>query len=781
MNTQIPENKFIQNKQENTISQLVVKYIPYWPMFVIFLIVSFLIGFLYLRYSTPIYEADASLIVKDSKKGYEDSKALESLDVLDSKKLIENEIEVIQSRGVMTDVVKSLDLYATIYQQGKVRAALAYQTSPVKIKALHPDSLSKVEFITLKFDSAKGQLILNNNQNFAYKLNQWVATPYGTLQFVANKNYIPSDQPKDFYFNLSRPRNVATSLLNNLSASASGKLSTIIDLSYLDEVPKRAEDILNGVINAYDKSSLNEKSILAKNTLDFVEARLAIVTHELDSIERQIQQYKSGAKATNLSSQGELFLQNVSDNDQKLSEVNNQLSVLNEVEKFVTSDAANGGIVPSTVGVNDPVLTQLVNKLYTAELEYEKQKQTVGENNPILRSITEQIDKIKPDISSNIRSQRRSLEATKNSLYSTNGSYNSVLQTIPAKERQLVEISRAQSIKSNIYSFLLQKREESELSYAAAVSDSRIVDRAQASNIPVSPKKSVVYLVCFVLAFAIPVGYITARDAFNGKILYRSEIENNTSLPILGEVNYAKSKSPIVIEEGKRTFTAEEFRKLRVALGFLGIGENAKKILITSSISGEGKSFVAANLAISLALTGKKIALVDLDMNNPALNEILGMDQFPGISDYLIEEKEPLDIITKVKDHANLFFIPAGTLPDNPSELLSNSKIEHMLNYLESNFDYVVIDSAPVALVTDAYLLSEYCDATLYIIRHKYTPKMLVKRIDENNKINPLVNPAIIFNGIKSRGFSKTNYGYGYGYVYETKKRPKSKKKKPAM
>ncbi|MEO6220647.1 MAG: polysaccharide biosynthesis tyrosine autokinase [Ginsengibacter sp.] len=771
------ENKISPHTQENTISQLVLKYFPYWPLFLIIFVMALSVGFLYLRYATPLYQADASLIIKDSKKGYEDSKVLESLDVLDSKKLIENEIEVIQSRSVMSDVVKSLDLYAAIFQQGKFKSTPAYLSSPVKIKALDADSLSPVENIGLKFDNINNVILLNDDKIKSYKINQWVNTPFGVLKFIHNKNYIPSDSLKPFFFNLSKPKNTANALLSRLTVSASGKLSTIINLTFQDEVPQRAEDILNEILVSYNNSAIREKGDLAKNTLDFVENRLFIVTHELDSIEQQIQKYKSGANATDLSSQSQLFLQNVSDNDQKLGEVNNQLSVLDEVEKFAELNDNNKGIVPSTMGVNDPILTQLVNKLYTSELEYERLKKTVAENNPILLSLSDQINKIKPDILTNIKSQRRSLEASKSSLSSTNGSYNSILQTIPAKEKQLVEISRAQSIKGNIYSFLLQKREESALSYAATVSDSRTLDKALASYLPVSPKPSIVYIVCFLIAFAVPIGFITARDIFNGKILYRYEIENNTSLPILGEINYHKSASPVVIEAGKRTFTAEEFRKLRVALSFLGFDDKSKKLLVTSSISGEGKSFVAVNLAISLALTGKKVALIDLDMNNPSLNQILNIEQSPGMSDYLTGEKDPEEIIKRVKVHENLFFIPAGTLPENPSELLWNGKVKDIINYLENLFDFIIIDTAPVALVTDANLLSGYCDATLYIVRHKYTPKMLVKRIDENNKINPLSNPAIIFNGIKTRGFAKSNYGYGYGYVYKDKKRPKQKKR----
>lgn len=763
--------------QENTFIQLVKKYLPYWPIFLILIFVSLSIGYLYLRYTTPMYEAYASIIIKDEKKGYSDPDVVDQLNGLDSKKIVDNEIEIVQSRSVMLDVVKDLGLYATIYQQGKIQAILAYKNSPIVIEAQYPDSLTDASNVKFKVLRDNQITIQSDSLKATYNLNEWVNTPFGTLKFIANGNAEPSDPLKPFYFNLARPRNVAQTFLSNLSAYASGKTTTIINLSFADEEPERAEDILNGVMKSYYNSAMNEKNTLAKNTLEFVETRLAIVTHELDSIERQIQNYKSGANATDLSYQSQNYLRNVSTNDQSLSEVNNQLSVLNQVEKFVQSNK-NGGIVPSTLGVNDPTLNQLVGKLYNSELEYAKLSTTVGENNPILGSLRDQISKIKPDIIKNIESQRNSLEATRNGLSSTNTSYNADLNKIPAKERQLVEISRAQAIKSNIYSFLLQKREESQLSYAGTTSDSKIIDQALASRTPVSPKRTVIYLICLIAAVVIPVGFITIRDAFNGKILYRSEIESNTSFPVLGELNYHKAKSPIVIEAGKRTFSAEEFRKLRVALSFLGIGDQGKKLLITSSISGEGKSFVAVNLAISLALTGKKVVLVDLDMNNPSLNEILELNLEPGVSDYLNGNKEPEEMIKRVSNHENLFFIPAGTLPDNPSELLSNGKVKEFIQYLDNVFDFVVIDTAPVALVTDANLLSHYCDATLYIIRHKYTPKILVKRIDENNNINPLTNPAIIFNGIKSRGFVGNNTGYGYGYTYVYGKNVKSKMRK---
>ncbi|MEO9021858.1 MAG: polysaccharide biosynthesis tyrosine autokinase, partial [Ginsengibacter sp.] len=503
---------------------------------------------------------------------------------------------------------------------------------------------------------------------------------------------------------------------------------------------------------------------------------LNIVSHDLDSIEKKVQQYKSARGAVDIGAQGQLYLQNVSANDQRLSEVNTQLSVLNQVEKFVKNKENSGGIVPSTVGVSDPMLSQLMDRLYTSELEYERLKKTVGENNPNLIAIRDQINKIKPNILQNIQSQQQSLTATKQNIQATSGGYTSMLQAVPQKERQLLEISREQQMKSLVYASLLQKREESELAYASTVSNNRVVDDAQASPYPVSPKTLLIYAMTVVVFLGICFAIITILESFTGKVLYRNEVESRTSIPIIGEVAFDKSKNPIVIEAGRRSFIAEEFRKLRISLSFLGIDSNHKKILVTSSISGEGKSFIAANLAISLALTGKKVALVDMDLNNPTLAKILDVERGEGVTQFLTGEKEPEEIIRRIPEHENLFFVSSGHIPENPSELLSNGKVKELIDYLDNAFDLVIIDTSPIVLVTDGYLLTGLCDATLFVIRHKYTPKMLIKRIDVNNHINPINNPAIIFNGVKVRGFFKNNYGYGYDYVYGNKTREKEKK-----
>ena len=754
-----------KDPEESLAQQLATKYLPFWPLFLIATIVALGAAFVYLRYATPVYEANATLIIKDEKKGNEESKLMESLDQISSKKIVENEIEVLQSRKLMDSVVNKLGLYAPIYAQGDLKATTAYLSSPVVVLSAAPDSLKKAEKIKLYFDEKNNEVILNDT--FRYPMNEPVVTAFGKLEFVPNKHYQQPEKPvKQFYFSLINPRDLVPGLLGSLKAEASSKLSSIINLSFKDESPKRAEDILNQMIASYRQSEINEKNALAKNTLAFVEERLNIVAQDLDSIEKKVQQFKSGRNAVDISKQGTLFLENVSSNDQKLSEVNTQISVLNQVENFVKNKENTGGIVPSTLGVSDPMLSQLLDKLYTSELEYEKLKKTVGENNPSLVSIQDQINKIKPNILQNIQSQQRGLNAVKQNLQSTNSGYSSMLQAVPQKERQLLDITREQQMKSAVYASLLQKREESELAYASTVSNNRIVDDAQAGPNPVSPKKALVYLVALALFLGTCIAVITVRESLTGKILYRNEIEARTSIPIIGEVAFDKSKNPIVIESGRRSFIAEEFRTLRISLSSVGIDDANKKILIASSISGEGKSFIATNLAISLGLTGKRVALVDMDLNNPSIAKMLQVESGQGVTEFLTGKKEASEIIKEVAEHENLFFVSAGDLPNNPTELLSKGRVKQLIDYLDSSFDMVVIDTSPMAVVTDGYLLTGLCNATLYVVRHNYTPKMMIKRLNLRNNVNPINNPAIIFNGVKMRGFFKAKYGYGYGYDY---------------
>lgn len=740
--------------KENLTSLLWNKYFPYWRLYLLLVVLAVGVVWYRLHFKLPVYECTAKLLIKDEKKGLEDSKMMESLNLLATKKIIENEIEVIKSRTLMAQVVKELKLYAPVFEKSKWKDLSAYASSPVKIEVQNPDSLVEANKVEFAYDASGGTVTVNGQ---TCALNQWITTPWGRLRFLANNKQYRYGSP--LYFVLVHPKKIIQNLIGSLEVYSAGKLSTVLDLKIRDEVPERAEDILNTLIADYDKASVNDKNMLAENTLSFLDDRLRYVSTALDSVEKRLQQYKTKKAAINISSQGQLFLQNVSENDQKISDANMKLAVLGQVEQYIFSKDSRGGLVPSTLGVSDPLLTNLLNKLYDAELQYEKLKPTVGENNPELTSLAVQIEKIKPSILENVRSQQRSLEATKKNLYATNGTYTSLLQALPQQERDLVEINREQNIKSASYSFLLQKREEAALSRSSTVSDSRLVDKAESSLDPTGLGDKQVYVMGILVAIALGIVLVTVKEFFNPTIVFRQEIETLTSFPVIGEIVLDKSKTQLVLQESEDSLIAEEFRMLRTSLQYLGIGSGEKKILITSTISGEGKSFVAANLAMSLAISGKKVILVEFDLKNPTLASKLGMKSHKGVTDYLRGDADVDEVIKSTGDSPNLFLITAGNLSANPSELILHQRTADLFRCLESRFDYVLVDCAPVGLLSDGYVLSRHCNATLFVVRHKYTPKKMLERLEPNTRINELKNLAIVFNGIRE-------YGYGYGYIY---------------
>ncbi|WP_276372794.1 polysaccharide biosynthesis tyrosine autokinase [Chryseolinea sp. H1M3-3] len=751
-------------KEDNLIIILINKFLPYWPLFLVLLVICLIVARVYLQYTTPLFEASASILIDDAKKGSDESKLSESLDYLSSKKIVENEIEVLKSKSLVKQIVNKLNLYAPVFEEGKLKAKLLYENGPITVEYQQIDTLTKKREINFKYSRETQEVIIDAK---VYPTNEWVKVQSDVFRFTPNPNYKSSDKP--LFFTIMSPRSVANQLAGRLNVASVSKLSSVVRISIMDQSPKRAEDILRELLNGYNRLLTDEKNALAAHTSTFVEERLMDIKQDLDSIEQKIQQYKSSNGALDISSQGQLFLENVSSNDQKLSEINMQLAVLKHLRAQLLSKNNVGGIVPSTLGVSDPLLSQLLNKLYDAEMNYEKLKKTTAENNPILVSIVDEINKIKPSILENIDSQTKSLQASKNNLYATNNSYSTIMEAIPQKERDLVDISREHSTKSNIYNFLLQRREEAALSYSGNTLTNKVIDEPESSTGPVSPNHKLIYAFAVFFSLGAGAGLILGKELLSGKILYRYQIENLTNFPVVSEISYEKEKKELVISNRKNGVIAEQFRKLRASLSYIGIVGNRKKLLITSAIPGEGKSFISANLGLTLALGGKRVILLELDLSNPSLSNKLGIPKKEGMTSFLEGKNNLQDIIVRTPAHKNLFIIPSGTLPENPTELIMNGRVEKLFEYLEENFDYIIVDTAPVCALSDAYILSPLCDATLYIVRHNYTPKAILERLDENNKINELKNLTILFNSIQSRGFSKNTYGYGYSYSYANK------------
>ncbi len=748
-------------KDDNLFRYIIQTFFPFWPLFLVLTLAFLLVGWAYIKFTTPVYEASASIMIKDQEKGVDESKIMESLNPFDSKKIVENEMEVIKSRGLMKKVVNELDLYTPVYEDKGIKITPAYTSSPVRIIVENPENISIYNKKPEKhfFHIKDGKVELSGKE---YPLNEWVDFNTGQkIKFVKNDELNRKAEGKLFFY-LLNPRIISNDLIEELEVGTTNKLSSVVTLTLKDQVPERAEDILNQLLKEYNQKIIEDQNELALNTMKFIQDRIDNVEKDLDQLEYKIENYRSNQGVIDLSEQGKLYLQDVGDNDKQISEIELQLTVLDNVQNYVVSKGSAGGIVPSTLGIEDPILSQLIEKLYNLEVEYEKLKQTTGENNPVLTSITDQINKIRPSILENVKSQKQNLQSRLSNLNSNNIKYNSSLSNLPEKERALLEINRKKTIKNNLFNYLLQKREETALANIQTNENSEMVDKAEASLDPVSPKPLLVYLIAFCLALGTGVSIVKGRELLSGAVLFRSEIEEHTSLPIIAEIFNIKKPQKNIFTKPTDFVIIEQFRQLSARLGLFRRNIDQKRILITSGSSSEGKSFISSNLAYSLANSGKKVALLDMDFRKGNTSKLFNLSSSKGIIGFLREEVSYEEIIQPSKVSPNLFIVSTGAEGDDYTSTLLNGKIEDLMNSLSEDFDYLIIDSAPIKILAEVNLMAEYSDRTLFVIRHGYTPKESIKRLDDSALLKSLNNISIVFNGIKNRGLVTTNYGYGY-------------------
>jgi tyrosine-protein kinase Etk/Wzc len=757
MNSYIDES----DKSNGAFLRVLYRYLPYWPLFLLLVAICCFGAWYYIRQMPVLHEATVSILIKDEEDGAGDSKILESLDLLSSKKNVQNEIEIIRSRSMMKKVVGKLHLYVSVFEENGDKTKPVYENSPISIKAADPYNLKEVEKVSFSFEPKMKVVKINGNN---YPLSQWVKTPFGDLKFEKKRPFAASNN-RSYFFSIREPNTVANEIRVNLNIAPIPKTSMVV-LKLKDLEPQRAKDILNSLAEAYNNSSLEVKNSLAASTLTFVNDRIKYVEDDLDSLERKIQLYKSREGIVDLGAQGNIFLQNLNANDLKESDINFQLEALAQAEYYVKSKDKIGTLVPSTIGIKDPLLSELLQMLYKSTLEYENLKKSSPESNPILSANRNEIEKIRASLLENIINQRKILTANLNKINADNKSYASRLSTLPQKEKALLDLSRRQAIKSSVYTFLLQKREETAFSNSAIEADNRLIDAAEAFMLPTSPSKPVVYMLAVILGLLAGIGLVSAKDLFNNKVLFRAEIESFTQLPVIAEISHIKEKATLVVHSDTQTFAVEQFRHLRAAMGLYGKIRSKRKLMITSSIAGEGKSFISANLALSLALAGRKAVLIDLDLRNPKTSEAFGLIGAEGIAEFLEGNKKPFEIIRQT-DFEQLAVIPAGNSNWNSVELLLTGKLDVLLKYLTEHFDYIIADTSPVDPVSDASVLADYFDTTLFVIRHGYTPKTMMRFLDSNKKMKALKNLMIVFNGVKHRGFMNSGYGFGYGYGYE--------------
>lgn len=753
----------VVEEEEETFNpqEYIRRYIRYWYLFPLSFAIAITAAFFYLQTTQPVYVSKATILIKDDKKGLaggSESDIIEKLAKFGGNKIVENEIEILKSQTLMGQVIKDLRLDVAYSTKDGLKTVDLYKQSPIKLKAeiVTADALTTPLVIHL-LDSTHFTV---NEQTKVYAFNERFQNKWG--EFTISKS--EESEYRDIIITFSDAKGMTGNMLNRLFIQQPNVKSTVLELTYEDVSPQRGKDVLNKLLDVYVQSSLTDKNTEASNTLKFIETRLRLITGELGSVERNVEWYKTSKGLTNLSVESQLFLENIKENDSKLNEINTQIKILDSVDHFI-KNPAKGASAPATYMINDPVLVSLLNKFNELDLQREKYASTTQAHNPLLESANTQLEQTRQAIGENVQNLRRGMDVTKQDLEGINTRFSDGLRTIPQKEREFVDIKRQQTIKENLYLYLLQKREETALSYASTVTDSRLVDAPVSSIVSIKPKRSVIWMGAGAMGLFIPIVLINLILIFNNKVQSREEIERRTNSSVLAELGYMKlrkgdSPSDAIIQMSSRTAVAEQFRALRTNLQYLGDG-SCRTLMVTSSIGGEGKSFISINLAASLAYSDKKVILLGMDLRKPSLHGRLEVSNKVGLSNYMVGQTDLSELIQSTGVHEKFDVITSGPLPPNPSELLSNGRLPQLLAELRLQYDYILIDSPPYGLVTDAALIGQYVDATLYVVRYNYTLMDNLKRIGELRKANRFANMSIIYNGV--------NYGagYGYGYGYE--------------
>ena len=758
---------------EKDIVKILTNYLRYWYLFLIGGAICIALAFLYLRYEvTPEYYVGGKILLNDKENAGGSASGLESLSnmgLIKMSKNIQDEIGVLQSYDLMETTVKELGLSVGYFIEGRFSEVEVYETD-VPFKVVLNDSfpiqnygiLGRVKVI----DEFSYELqITDENENIkttTHNFGEQLDTYFGKFHLVLNENIYNSRSQRATLVSFRNFKSIASGYNNRLQIyPVYENGGGLLQIGLTDAIPQRGIDLINKLIDVYAKRSADHKNILAKSTLKLIDERLALLTSDLDSAERDIETYKQSNDLTDVSSDAARFVQLADEADRELTVLRKQISALNSLEASLQSSTGSFSAI-STFNIENSMLASSILNYNETVQKRKNLINATGTGNPMLPEIDRQLIDSKNLILANVRSIKQQLTRTQRDLVNKSAQYRSRISTVPTAERALLEINRDQGLKQNLYLFLLQKREEEALSISVPFSDTRIIEEPRAGNLPVNGGKMPVYLGALLLGVFVPFVWVFAKDKLNTKILDKSDIEDVVDNAILGTIANNKGKEAVVVSENNTTPVAELFRLMRHNLKFLTQGKENQVIMVTSGKKGEGKTFVSINLGASLAITGKKVIVLGFDLRAPKLMKDLGLDNKYGLSDFIIDTNVKINNITiPYKNEKNLYFIGSGTIPPNPGELMLNKRVEELITQLKKEYDYIIIDTAPIGKVADAYSLSPLIDSTLFVVRHNYTKKEELNIITEATKNNRLKSPMIVLNDVK---ISKAGvYSYGYG------------------
>lgn len=775
-----------KDPNEQSIREIVEQYTRYWYWFVLGVLVALFLSFLYLRYTQTLYESKATIIIKEEKNsgtpielaGF--SQFGNFLSSFNSGK-IENELALFNSKRIIENTVKELGLNIKYETVGSIQTTELYSYKPfdVKFQSFNSDensiSVPKLFFEILSNTEFKledeGNLI-----DDIYKFGDQIELPFGTITVLPNintnvkfDNYIG----KTIIVSYSSTENTALNYQLKISVINEIKASNVVGLSMLSPVTKKAEDFLNELVRQYNQDAINDRNEIAQNTSKFIDSRLQIITRELDSVESNKEQFKTSNRLTDIQAESQIILQSASESDKQQMDVSTQLELSKTMIDYMENSSKNE-LLPSNLGIEGGEAINNYNQLI---LYRNKLLQNSTTKNPLVKSVNNQIEQMRSGILASLKNTSNSLRIAMKDLNIQESSLNSRISQVPGQEKIFRGIERQQTIKEQLYLFLLQQREQASISLAATSPKAKVVDNAYSSRIPVSPQKPLIYLGALVAGLLVPFMGIYGINLLNTKVTNRRDVERHLpKTPILAEIPKIQKGESELIQDNDRSIMAEAFRILRTNLQYLFINKlednnKGKTLIVTSTIKGEGKTFVAFNLALTLSLTGKKVVLVGADIRNPQLQRYLPESEKSnkGLTEYIVYDDMTVDeVITKSVYNENLNIVLSGAIPPNPAELLMQKRTTTFFDELKERYDYIIMDTAPSMLVTDTILINKLADITLYVVRAGYTDKRLLDFPQDAINDGRLANVAIVINNI---GINNFGYGNKYGYAYAREER----------
>ncbi len=787
MNNDIYTPNTLEGEGGFDLKSVLVKLLINWKWILASIIVCLCCAKVYLQKQPSVYRIQATIMINDEQKGSFQNQMQafqQDFGIMSTTRGLDNEIEVLRSKSVIKQAVVDLGIYTRYsIDNGRFRPATTlYGTYPIEAHISKEDLECLNTAISFKIAQSEDGIYTfvynrpnqetNDVEEIIEKVNALPCTLNTHIgRVVFTKGEMESLTPnQELTISIIPPIVVAKSCLSALSIEPTSKTTSIAYISYLDVNKQRGVDFVNHLVTAYNLENNNDKDIVVKKTEEFIEKRLKKVAAELDDTEDQMAQFKRSSGLINLTGDAQRVLQGSSEYEKQHAQVETQLRLISFLYDYVNNPMNSLQPIPANVGLTDASLTALIGRYNEVVVERSNLLRTASESNPAVIEATTIANLLADAVKTSIESQQSSLEIRKEDFERQAKKYDSKLGDAPTQEKILAGYERQLEVKSGLYMMLLQKREENSIALAATADNAKLIDAALPNETPVSPNRKMIWLVALVLGTAIPIGIIYLQEILRYKIEGRNDLEKLTKVPVLGDVptsnEFKGDKRTIVVRENSNDLMDETFRAIRTNLQFVLDGPEKKIIQFTSSTAGEGKTFVSSNLATSMALLGKKVILVGLDIRKPRLAEMFNLpDHKKGITLFLSGEANDKELlfeqIMPSGINVNLDILPAGIIPPNPAELLSRNNLDKAMEYLKEVYDYIILDTAPVGLVTDTLIIARVTDATVYICRADYTPKSNIELVNTLYDKGKLKNMSIVLNGID---MEKRKYGYYYGY-----------------